>query len=62
MKWVLRLLINSVLGFIVLFLYNFIGAYWGLSLGLNIFNAVVIGLFGVPGFALLLILKALVYI
>ena len=59
MKLVLKLLVNSVLGFIALFIFNAIAQNFGMGLGLNILNAVVIGALGVPGFALLLILQAL---
>lgn len=59
MKFLFKLLGNSVLGFIALFVFNAIAQNFGIGLGLNILNAVVVGVLGIPGFALLLILQAL---
>ena len=59
MKLLLKLLVNSFLGFVALFLFNLIAQNFGLGLGLNLLNAVVVGILGIPGFALLLILQAL---
>ena len=44
---------------VVLFLLNFVGGIVGLSLGINWFNALVVGIFGAPGVVLLLLLKYL---
>jgi len=52
----LRLVANTVCGFLALFVINFLGGYIGISIGVNWINAVVIGIFGLPGVALLLIL------
>jgi len=59
MKWILRILLNSALGFLALLLFNVLGSHFGMSVGLNILSAAVIGVLGVPGFALLLILQVL---
>lgn len=57
MKWLLKLAVNTVLGFIGLFVFNWLGSYIGLSLGINIINAAVVGVLGLPGLVLLLFLK-----
>lgn len=57
LKVALRVLINSVLGFGALWLLNLTTSVTGLSLGLNWFNAIVIGILGVPGFGLLLLVQ-----
>lgn len=54
-----KLLINGLSGFVVLFLLNFAGNIIGISLGINWFNAVVVGTLGTPGVVLLLLLKYL---
>jgi inhibitor of the pro-sigma K processing machinery len=54
---IIKLLLRSALGFAALFAFNMAGGNFGLSVGLNVFNAGVLGLLGVPGFALLLILQ-----
>lgn len=56
-RWIFKLLINTAAGFVFLFLFNYIGAYIGLSLGINILNALLIGIFGIPGLILLLLAK-----
>lgn len=56
-KWIFKLLLNTVLGFVGLFLVNWIGSYIGISLGINVVNAVVVGTFGIPGLILLLLLR-----
>ena len=59
-KWVFKLLINTGVGFLCLWILNFFGDFFGISLGLNWINALVIGVFGFPGLVLLLILKYLI--
>ena len=54
-----KLFINGLVGFVVLFFLNFAGNIFGLSLGINWFNAIVVGAFGAPGVVLLLLLKYL---
>jgi len=58
-RFILRLLINTALGFAALLLINYLGAGFGISLGVNWVNAAVTGILGLPGVALLLILKYL---
>ena len=59
LRWLLKLALNTATGFVALFLLNFFGGFIGLSLGINWFNAIVVGVLGVPGVALLLLLKYL---
>jgi len=53
----LRLVINTIGGFITLFLLNLVGQFFGITLGFNLLNAVIVGIFGLPGVGLLLILQ-----
>lgn len=58
LKWIGKLIISSIIGFIVLTVINLIGgALFGFTLPLNVVNALVTGIFGVPGVVLLVILK-----
>lgn len=57
LKLALKVVFNSALGFGALWLLNLTTAVTDLSLGLNIFNAAVIGILGVPGFGLLLLMQ-----
>ena len=58
-RWFGKMLINALSGFVILFFLNFAGNIVGLSLGINLFNAIVVGALGAPGVVLLLLLKYL---
>lgn len=57
---VLKLVINSVLGGITVFLINLVGATFGFHIGLNIFTSILVGLLGLPGAVCLVIVKLLI--
>ncbi len=57
LRLALKLLINTLLGFVLLWFLNAAGLLAKLSLGLNLFNALIIGALGVPGLALLVLLR-----
>ena len=53
----LKLLVNTVLGFLALWAVNAASAVTGIALGLNLWNALVVGVLGLPGFVLLLLVQ-----
>ena len=57
LKLALKVLLNSALGFGAVWLLNLTTVVTGLSLGLNLFNAAIIGILGIPGFGLLLLVQ-----
>ncbi len=57
LKLTLKVAFNSALGFGAVWLLNLTTSVTGLSLGLNWFNAIVIGILGLPGFGLLLLVQ-----
>ena len=57
LRLALKVLLNTLLGFAALFLTNLAGNATGLTLGMNLLNALVIGVLGVPGLVLLVLLK-----
>jgi len=57
LKLALKLLVNTALGFAALFLVQLAEGITGFALGLNLFNALVIAILGLPGFVLLVLLK-----
>ncbi len=57
MKFIFKLLINTLLGFVLLWLLNFFGGGLGISLDLTLLNALIVGLLGIPGVLLLLALQ-----
>ena len=57
LKLVLRLVLNAALGFGALWLLQLTAGISGITLGLNLFNALVIGVLGLPGLGLLVLLQ-----
>jgi len=57
MKLAFKLLIHAVFGFVFLFIFNFFGAWVDLSIPITWLNAIVTGVFGIPGVVVLLILQ-----
>ena len=58
-KVVLKLIYNTILGGIALLFINLIGGLFGFSIAFNVVSAFVAGTLGVPGVALLVVLKIL---
>lgn len=56
-KLAIKLLANTILGFAALWLVNLTAALTGIALGLNLLNALVVGILGLPGLILLLLLQ-----
>lgn len=56
-KNILKLILNSILGGIIIYLINLIGAMFNFHIGLNYITAIFTGILGVPGAILLIILK-----
>lgn len=57
LKLALKLLANTALGFLALWAVGLTSGITGIALGLNLWNALVIGILGLPGFALLLLVQ-----
>lgn len=57
LRLLLKLACSTALGFFALFLFRALEPLLGVTLGLNLFNAAVIGVLGFPGFLLLLALR-----
>ena len=51
----LKLLVNTLLGFLALWATNLTAGLTGITLGFNLLNALIIGILGLPGFVLLLL-------
>lgn len=58
-KNILKLVLNSIIGGVVIFLINIVGANFGFHIGLNFFTSVLVGLLGLPGVVVLVIIKLL---
>ena len=57
LKLALKLLLNTLLGFLALWAVNLTAAFTGVTLGLNLWNALIIGILGLPGFVMLLLVR-----
>lgn len=56
-KTILKLIINSIFGGVLIYIINIIGGTYGFHIGLNLVTAICIGILGVPGSILLVALK-----
>ena len=57
MKLALKIFLHALLGFVFLFIFNFLGAWVDLNIPVTWPSAIITGVFGVPGVVLLLILQ-----
>ena len=57
LKLALKLLANTALGFLALWAVSLTSGVTGIALGLNLWNALVIAVLGLPGFVLLLLVQ-----
>lgn len=56
-KVVIRFLLNSVLGGLVILVINYIGTSYGVGIGLNVFTSIFVGITGLPGVLVLFLLN-----
>ncbi len=52
-----RLLWSTLVGYLLLFLFNAVGSLIGLTLSVNTLTAVIVGVLGIPGLILLLLVR-----
>lgn len=57
LKMLLRVFSKAIVGGAFLALFNFIGAIWGLTIGLNVITILIVGFLGIPGIIMLLVLQ-----
>lgn len=57
MRWLFKLAARTLVGLGALALFSQASGFIGVTLGVNLINAFALGLLGMPGFALLLMLK-----
>jgi len=56
-KTILKLVVNSILGGITIFIINLIGSIWGFHIGLNLITSIFVGILGIPGVIVIIIIK-----
>lgn len=57
---ILRLIGNSIMGGLIIYIINLIGGLWGFHIGLNLITSIFVGILGIPGAVLLIILKFII--
>ena len=57
LRLAIRLLGNTLAGFLSLWVLNLTASLTGITLGLNLLNALIIGILGLPGLVLLLLVQ-----
>ena len=60
LKTILKFILNSVVGGIIIFIINLICGLWNFHIGLNIFTSIIVGILGVPGTILVIMIKLLI--
>ena len=56
LKSIFKLIINSVLGGVLIWIINLVGAHFGFHIGLNLFTTIFVGILGIPGCIFLIIM------
>ena len=56
-KTFFKLIINTILGGVLIFIINYFGENIGIHIGLNVITSIIVGILGVPGAILLLLIK-----
>lgn len=56
---IIKLIVNSIFGAILIWLINLVGANIQFHIGMNIITAIFVGILGLPGAILLIVLKLL---
>ena len=57
---ILKLILNSIFGAILIWIINLIGTSFNFHIGINIITAIFVGILGLPGAVLLVMLKLIV--
>ena len=59
-KTIAKLVINSILGGLIIFIINLIGSFFNFHIGLNLITSIFVGLLGIPGAIVIIIIKLLI--
>jgi len=60
LKLIFKLILNSILGGVLIFIINLVGEMWNFHIGLNLVTAIFVGILGIPGSVVLILAKLLV--
>lgn len=59
LKTVFKLIFNSIIGGIIIFMINLIGGFFNFHIGLNIVTSIFVGILGIPGAIVVILIKLL---
>ena len=57
LKWIFKFILNTIIGFVILYIINIAGARVGFSIEITTIKAVLVGIFGIPGAIVLVLLQ-----
>ncbi len=57
LRWIIKLILNGIIGGLILAAVNFVGGFAGVSIIINPVSALLAGLLGVPGVILVVLLQ-----
>ncbi len=60
LKFLGRIILNSLIGAVILIVFNYFGRYTAVYIGVNEITALIIGILGLPGFVALLLVRLLI--
>lgn len=56
-KLIIRLVVNGIIGAVALIIFNMLGNYIGITIGVNPITALIAGFLGIPGVLLMIFVK-----
>ena len=59
LKTILKLIFNSIIGGVIIFIINLIGGFFNFHIGLNIITSIFVGILGIPGAVVVVFIKLL---
>jgi len=59
LRRVLKLIANSILGGMLIYIINFVGSLFNFHIGLNVITSIFVGILGIPGAVLLVVFKVI---
>ncbi len=60
LKHIFKLLFNSILGGVLIYIVNIVGVSFNFHIGLNLETAIFVGILGVPGVVVLILVRLLI--
>lgn len=59
LKTILKLIVNSIIGGVIIFIINLIGGFFNFHIGLNLITSIFVGILGIPGAVVVVLIKLL---